>query len=72
MTKKTFDPHLIDTNKCVENIGNRYDLILVASARVKELHRSHAKKVVQNNSYHITALREIEEGHIGKEYLRKV
>ena len=71
-TSRKFDPHIIDTDRCVENIGNRFDLVLVASARARELRRGYGKKVPYNNSPTITALREIEEDHIGKEYLRKV
>lgn len=73
MTKLTKrDAYLIDTDKCVENIGNRFDLILVASARARELRRGHAKKVSQTNGHAITALREIEAGHVGRDYLKKV
>lgn len=71
MTKKR-DPYIIDTDQCVANVGNRFDLILVASARVRELRRGHAKKVPHNNSHPITALREIEAGHVGRDYLKKV
>lgn len=72
MIKKKYDAHLIDTDKCVENVGNRFDLVLIASARARELHRGHQKKVREMNSNTITALREIEAGHVGKEYLKKV
>ncbi len=72
MNNNKYDPHHIDTNRCVENIGNRFNLILVAGARVRELRRGHAKKVLENNSPSITALREIEQGHIGKDYLKKI
>jgi DNA-directed RNA polymerase subunit omega len=70
--KVPFSPQNIDTDKCVEAVGNRFDLVLIASARVRELRRGHAKQVVGTNSPTITALQEIEAGKIGREYLKKV
>jgi DNA-directed RNA polymerase omega subunit len=75
MTKvvKTFyTPQNIDTDRCVENIGNRFDLVLVASARARELRRGYAKHVLGLNSINITALKEIEAGYIGRDYLKRV
>jgi len=56
----------------VEKIGNRYDLVLIASLRARELRRNHAAKIVSTNGPLVTALREIEEGHIGRDYLLKL
>lgn len=70
--KKKFDPHHIDNDKCTENIGNIFNMVLIAAARAKELSRGHAKKIPQTNGITITALREIEAGQIGPEYLRKI
>jgi DNA-directed RNA polymerase subunit omega len=70
--KTMFSPQNIDTDKCVENVGNRFDLVLIAAARVRELRRGHAKQVSGVNSPTITALQEIEAGKIGREYLKKV
>jgi DNA-directed RNA polymerase subunit omega len=70
--KTQFSPQNIDTDKCVEAVGNRYDLVLIASARVRELRRGHSKQVLGTNSSTITALKEIEAGKIGREYLKKV
>jgi DNA-directed RNA polymerase omega subunit len=70
--KVPFSPQNIDTDKCVEAVGNRFDLVLIASVRVRELRRGHAKQVSGTNSATITALQEIEAGHIGREYLRRV
>jgi len=72
VVKVQFSPQHIDTDKCVEFAGNRFDLILIASARVRELRRGHAKQVPGTNSHTITALKEIEAGLIGREYLKKV
>lgn len=56
----------------VEQIGNRYDLILIASARARELKRGHIPKVSGAGGITATVLMEIEQGKIGREYLKKV
>lgn len=56
----------------VEKVGNQFDLVLIASARVRELRNGHAPKVSGKSGPTVTALREIEEGKIGREYLKKV
>lgn len=70
--KTPLSTHVVDTNKCVENIGNRFDMVLVASKRVRELSRGHRKHVETDNGFAVTALREIEAGHITREYLKKI
>ena len=62
----------ITSQLAVEKIGNRYDLVLVASLRARELRRNHAPKIKSTNGALVTALREIEEGHIGRDYLLKL
>ena len=67
----------IDTEKCVENAGaNRFDLVLIASVRARELKRQHKDNpFAQFSQVHtsITALEEIQEGKIdAQEYLKKV
>jgi hypothetical protein len=62
----------VDVEKCVENSGkNRYDLILFASAHLRELRRKHR----ENPDRYITAvdsLKEIETGQVKiTDYLRK-
>ena len=64
----------IDTNQCVENVGgNRFNLVLIAAARSRELARQHrhAENKGQLNAP-VTALLEIQEGKIGIEYLKRV
>jgi DNA-directed RNA polymerase omega subunit len=53
-------------------VGNRYDLILIASARARELKRGHAAKVTNAGGVTATVLMEIEQGKIGREYLKKI
>ena len=63
----------INTDKCVENIGNRFDLVLAAAVRVRELKQGHRSKLTDKKDGNtITALREIEEGLVGQELLRKI
>jgi DNA-directed RNA polymerase subunit omega len=52
-------------------VGNKYDLVLIASRRVRELRRGWHPKVVCDNDLPVTALREIEAGLIGRDYLLK-
>lgn len=56
----------------VEMIGNRYDLVLIASIRARELKRGYKPLIDTNNKPIVTALNEIEQGKIGIEYLKKV
>lgn len=53
--------------------GGLYDLVLIASARVRELRTGHAPKIVTKDKHVVTALTEIEQGHINpKDYLKKI
>jgi DNA-directed RNA polymerase subunit omega len=56
----------------VEMIGNRYDLVLIASIRARELRRGYKPLITTNNTPIVTALNEIEQGKIGIDYLKKV
>ena len=65
----------IDTDKCVEQAdGNRFNLVLIAAARAREIKRQHASSDKREHVYSIvTALNEIQEGKIDpKTYLGKV
>jgi DNA-directed RNA polymerase omega subunit len=52
-------------------VGSKYDLVLIASRRVRELKRGWLPRVQCDNDLPVTALREIEAGLIGREYLLK-
>lgn len=52
-------------------IGSAYDMILIASRRVRELRNGHAPMVEKRYGDLVTAVREIEEGKIGRDYLLK-
>lgn len=60
------------SERAVEQIGNRFNLILIASLRSRELKRGHLPLIQSSSGPNITALREIEEGKIGVEYLHKI
>jgi DNA-directed RNA polymerase subunit omega len=55
-------------------IGNRYDLVLITSARVRELRRGDPQRYTSKvkNSPTVTALKEIEQGLVGREYLDRL
>jgi len=55
----------------VEAVGNRYDLVLIASRRTRELTHGWKPLVTCKNGPIVTALREIEQGKIGRDYLKK-
>jgi DNA-directed RNA polymerase subunit K/omega len=64
----------IDLEKCVENAGNnRFDLILIASARVREIAKQQASSHRREHVFPtITALLDVQEGKVGREYLKKI
>ena len=64
--------HTVDTDLCVEKIGNRFDLVLVAAQRARELKKGSRKLTSGSDGTIITALKEIEEGHVGRSLLRKI
>ena len=64
----------IDTEQCVAQVGgNRFNLVIMAAARAREIARQHKhdEKTTQVNAP-VSALLEIQEGKIGREYIRKV
>ncbi len=64
----------IDTQRSVEQVGgNRFDLVLIATVRARELSRRHkAAGLTTQVNAPVSALLEIQEGKIGREYLRRV
>ena len=62
----------ITSEKAALAVENRFDLVLIASQRVRELKRGAMPKVTSKNGAVVTALREIEEGFIGRDYLKRV
>jgi DNA-directed RNA polymerase subunit omega len=62
----------ITSEKAAQMAGNRYDLVLMAAQRARELKRGHRAKLQSTNGPQVTAIREIEAGLIGREALKKV
>ena len=63
----------IDTDLCVANIGNRYNLVLVAAHRAKEIKRQHKDSDKREHVHsNITALLEIQAGKVGADYLKRI
>jgi DNA-directed RNA polymerase subunit omega len=62
----------ITVEDCLKQIPNRFQLVLSATYRARMLSQGHTPKIISKNKPAVTALREIEEGHIGIEMLRKV
>lgn len=62
---------LIDTERCVDNAGGRYDLVIAASQRLREMKR----RVRETNDFvtPIDALMEVQSGTFNMtDYLAKV
>jgi DNA-directed RNA polymerase subunit omega len=62
----------ITSEKAALAVENRFDLVLIASQRARELKRGALPKVTSKNGTVVTALREIEEGFIGRDYLKRI
>jgi DNA-directed RNA polymerase subunit omega len=60
------------SEEAVNKVGNRFDLILIASHRARELKRGYIPKIKTNNGPILTALHEIEAGLVGREYLKRI
>lgn len=56
----------------VKHVPNRFQLVLVAAQRVRELNRGHQPLVKTTDGSVLTALQEIAEGHVGIERLSRI
>jgi DNA-directed RNA polymerase subunit omega len=61
----------ISSDQAAEAVGNRYDLVLIASRRARELNRGWRPHVKVNHGSCVTALYEIENNYISRSYLYK-
>lgn len=61
----------LTSERAAEAVGNKYDLVLIAARRARELKRGWRPLVQCDNDVLVTALREIEAGKIGRDYLLK-
>ena len=74
MKKKLSRTLEVDTQQCVKNVGNhKYNLVLIAAARAREIAQQarHNSDLTMTGAP-ITALLEIQQGIVGKEYLLRV
>jgi DNA-directed RNA polymerase subunit K/omega len=64
----------IDTDKCVElSGGNRFNLVIMAAARAREIRRQHASSQKFSEVHtNVTALLEFQDGKIDGTYMKKV
>lgn len=64
---------LLDNDKIVEKIENRFTMVIIAAQRARELARQHKfKKDGVHFNAPIEALLEIQNGKIGLDYIRKI
>ena len=72
---------MIDNPSAQAAVGNIYEFVLIASERVREINRERAEDGVYKGGIsqyktlekpHLKACREIVEGKVGREYLKKV
>jgi DNA-directed RNA polymerase omega subunit len=61
----------LTSQAAVAAVENRYDLILIASRRCRELRRGDAPRVPTQHGPVLTTLKEIEHGVVGRDYLLK-
>ena len=52
----------ITSEDAVNIVGNRYDLVLIAAARARELRRGYAPHIKTIHKPIVTALNEVEQG----------
>lgn len=62
----------ITVEDCLKKVTNRFELVLCATYRARMLAQGNAPKVDTKDKYTVIALREIEQGFIGKEMLERV
>ena len=62
----------LTSQAAVEAVENRYDLVLIGARRARELGRGDMPKVDgPKHSHVLTAIKEIEHGKVGRDYLYK-
>jgi len=63
----------IDTDQCVANVGSRFDLVLIASARAREIAKKHRDDGnTSSSNFCVSALLDVQSKSVGREYLNKV
>ena len=62
----------ITVEDCLTQIPNRFELVLSAAYRARQLARGATPKLDSKDKPTVTALREVAAGLVGREMLRKV
>lgn len=62
----------VTVEDCLKKIPNRFELVLRAAYRARQISQGYAPKVDAKDKPTVVALREIAEGKTGKEMLEKV
>ncbi|MBE9396846.1 DNA-directed RNA polymerase subunit omega [Pontibacterium sp. N1Y112] len=64
----------VTVEDCLDNVDNRFELVMVASKRARQLATGgkEAKVEWENDKPTVVALREIAEGHVDKTVLDEV
>jgi DNA-directed RNA polymerase subunit K/omega len=64
----------VDTQKCVEVAGgNRFDLVIMAAARAREIRRQHASsQKFEHVHTTVSALLDFQNGECGADYMKKI
>ena len=62
----------ITVEDCLKKIPNRFQMVLVASVRARQLSQGHTAKIECNDKARVAALREIAEGVTGLEMLNGI
>ena len=63
----------LSSEDAVKAYGDRFEMVLAASQRARELRNGHAAKIVGSNGFIVTALNEIEQGKYTRlDYLKSV
>ena len=61
----------ISNELAVKQVGNQFDLVLIASRRIRELRAGARPLTTPESNTMSTALKEIELGLVGRDYLKK-
>ena len=63
----------INVETCVDVAGGRYNLVLIAAARAREIRRQNPESLDREHLYSvITALEEIQAGKINSDYIYRL
>jgi DNA-directed RNA polymerase subunit omega len=54
----------VTVEDCLEKVENRFALVMLATARARELRRGSQRLLASNNKEAVQALREIAEGYV--------